>query len=403
MKNQLLNFISTVSNNCRVELIRPYSMAMFLSFFALAVSANNDIKLANEQLDNLGIVLGKPQITTEIPLLSAPAKVTIPSAQDYMVSSNQAGLITTLTAAIGDNVKQGQLLAKINSPDLISLQSQYLSALNNLKLANAAHVRDTKLFKEGIIAQRREQETLSLYNAAAFAENEAKQLLTIAGLSKEALNKLANTGQLNSELEIRSPITGAVIERNISVGARIDSATPLYRIANLQTLWLEINIPQEFSNSVLIGDAVLIDNTDISGKISLLDNKHTNKAAIRGKITLLGQSINPTNQSLLARASITMSEQSDIKLRAGENCTVQIMRRSEQTIFTVPNTAIAQHEGNNFIFSKTKDGFSIKAINIIGKQGDNSIISGELSSDEPIAIKGSVALKATWLGLGSYE
>ncbi|MFZ2726788.1 MAG: efflux RND transporter periplasmic adaptor subunit, partial [Methylococcaceae bacterium] len=387
----------------RVELIRPYSMAMFLSFFALAVSANNDIKLANEQLDNLGIVLGKPQITTEIPLLSAPAKVTIPSAQDYMVSSNQAGLITTLTAAIGDNVKQGQLLAKINSPDLISLQSQYLSALNNLKLANAAHVRDTKLFKEGIIAQRREQETLSLYNAAAFAENEAKQLLTIAGLSKEALNKLANTGQLNSELEIRSPITGAVIERNISVGARIDSATPLYRIANLQTLWLEINIPQEFSNSVLIGDAVLIDNTDISGKISLLDNKHTNKAAIRGKITLLGQSINPTNQSLLARASITMSEQSDIKLRAGENCTVQIMRRSEQTIFTVPNTAIAQHEGNNFIFSKTKDGFSIKAINIIGKQGDNSIISGELSSDEPIAIKGSVALKATWLGLGSYE
>jgi cobalt-zinc-cadmium efflux system membrane fusion protein len=320
-----------------------------------------------------------------------------------MVSSNQAGLVTTLTAAIGDNVKQGQLLAKINSPALITLQSQYLSALNNLKLASAAHTRDAKLFKEGVIAQRREQESLSLYNAAAFAENEAKQLLAIAGLSKEAINKLATTGQLNSELEIRSPITGAVIERNISVGTRIDSATPLYRVANLQTLWLEINIPQEFSNSVVIGDAVMVDNADISGKISLIDNKHTNQLAVRGKITLLGQSINPTNQTLLARASINMSAQTDTKLRAGENCTVQIMRRSEQTIFTVPNTAIAQHEGNNFIFSKTKDGFSIKTINIIGKQGDNSIISGELSNDEPIAIKGSVALKATWLGLGSYE
>jgi membrane fusion protein, heavy metal efflux system len=69
----------------------------------------------------------------------------------------------------------------------------------------------------------------------------------------------------------------------------------------------------------------------------------------------------------------------------------------------VPNAAIAQNEGKSFVFVHNKNGFAVTPITVIGKQGEESIISGELSADDDIAVQGAVALKANWLGLGSEE
>lgn len=388
---------------CRGAFIRLLFLLFNLCLFT-PVLADNTIKLESNQFDSLGIVLGHASITTEIPILTAPAKVTIPTNQDYMISSTQAGLITVLTAAVGDSVNKGDIVARINSPELINLQKHYLTALNQLRLARINYQRDKTLSAEGIIAQRREQESLSLYNAAIFAETEAKQLLSIAGLSPSAIKALAISQHLSAELIIHTPISGAIIERHVTVGSRVDSATPLYRVANLHSLWLDISVPQEFSNELIIGDKVLVENTDIRGKISLLgESIQAETQSFRGNITLLGQSINPDDQTLLARAVITSTKQGATQLRAGENCTVQIMRNSPQPIFTVPNTAIAQHEAKHFIFVRNKAGFIIQSITIIGKQGDNSIIRAEIKARDELAIKGAVALKATWLGSGSYE
>jgi hypothetical protein len=159
---------------------------------------------------------------------------------------------------------------------------------------------------------------------------------------------------------------------------------PLYRIANLDELWLEIAIPQERVGSIKIGDRVLIENSDVSAKI-----------------TLLGQSVNPENQTILARAVVQTHNL--VSLRAGQRLNTRIIQPSDKAAFKVPNTAIAQNEGKAFIFIRMQQGFSVTPVTVVGKQGDESIISGELTGDEEIAVKGAVALKANWLGLGSDE
>jgi cobalt-zinc-cadmium efflux system membrane fusion protein len=55
------------------------------------------------------------------------------------------------------------------------------------------------------------------------------------------------------------------------------------------------------------------------------------------------------------------------------------------------------------VFVRDKTGFTVTPVNVIGKQGEDSIISGELSANQNIAIQGAVALKANWLGLGGAE
>ena len=392
--------VAKLLNLMAVRLKEQFALCLLLSaslLFCPQVFADNKIHISQDYFNNLGVILGKLTPVKQIPILTAPAKVVIPPTQEYIVSASQAGLITKLNAALGDKVKKGDVLAQLNSPDLLSMQRLYLKAVSEMQLGSFSYQRDKKLAEEGVIAERRWQETSSLYNAFVSEVNEHKQLLEIAGMTDGEINRLTKTRQLSSLLNVHAPISGVVMDRMAVAGERMDILAPLYRIANLDELWLEINIPPEHIGSIKIGDQVLVENSPVSAKI-----------------TLLGQSVNPENQTLLARAVIVplvpklelgnqRYRDQQPALRAGQSINTQIIQPSETAAFKVPNTAIAQNEGKYFIFIRNRDGFTVSPVTVIGKQGEESIISGDLSGNEDIAVKGAVALKANWLGLGSAE
>jgi cobalt-zinc-cadmium efflux system membrane fusion protein len=95
-------------------------------------------------------------------------------------------------------------------------------------------------------------------------------------------------------------------------------------------------------------------------------------------------------------------KESQSTIRPGQKINIQIIHDSNVG-FKVPNAAIAQNAGKSYVFIRTPTGFQISPIAILGKQGDESIISGNLTGNEDIAVKGAVALKANWLGLGGAE
>jgi cobalt-zinc-cadmium efflux system membrane fusion protein len=368
----------------RIFIVRA-AMLLLLSLIGLGgYAAENVIQISQENLDALGVKLGKLEPVTQFPVLSAPAKVVIPPAQEYIVSTSQGGIVEKLNAAVGDKVAKGQVLAQLNSPDLLTLQREFLKADSALQLASAIYQRDKKLLQEGVIADRRWQETSSEYHSAVSEADEHRQLLEIAGMTASEVENFRKTHRLTRQLNIRAPIAGVVMERLGVVGTHVDIMAPLFRIANLDELWLEIAIPQERVGNIKIGDRVLIDNSDASAKI-----------------TLLGQSVNPENQSILARA--ILQKHNLESLRAGQRLNTRIIQSSDKAAFKIPNTAIAQNESKAFIFVRTQQGFAVTPVVVVGKQDSDSIISGEITGNEDIAIQGAVALKANWLGLGSDE
>lgn len=359
--------------------------------YAGAVTPENAIKLSPEHIRNLGVTLGKPVPVEQIPVLFAPAKVVVPSGHDYLVSASQPGLITQLNASIGDKVKKGEVLAQLNSPDLLSMQRLYLKAESELQLGRLTYQRDKKLLEEGVIAERRWQETRSQYQAFESEASEHRQLLKIAGMSDAEIGRLKKTHRLSGLLNVYAPISGTVIERLATAGSRVDILAPLYRIANLDELWLEINIPQERIADVKIGDLVLIEAN--------LQKEEAGRT-VTARISLLGANVNPENQTVLARALI---EGKQTAVRPGQRINIQIVHTTNTTAFKVPNGAIAQNAGQSYIFIRNRDGFLVKPVDVMGKQGEETIIRGDFSGDEAIAVTGAVALKANWLGLGSDE
>ena len=363
--------------------------ALLLAMLGYSVSGSpswageNFIKLSQQQVENLGIKIGKLEPASHVPLFTAPAKVVVPPAHEFIVSTSQAGLVVKMNASVGDKVAKGEVLGLINSPDLLTLQSHYLKTVGALKLASATYNRDKKLRKEGVVSGRDEQSAFSTYNAALVEANETKQLLQIAGMTTSEIKQLDGTGHLASQISIRSPISGSVIERMVVSGTHVDPMSPLYRIANLDELWLEINIPQDYIDDVKIGDKVRVEN-----------------GSAEAEINLLGQSVNPENQTVLARAVIKDNPSS---VRVGQKVTIQHLQTSDAITYKLPNVAIAHHEGKTYLFIRDRDGFKVSEITIRGKQADSSVISGSFSGNEDIAINNASALKAIMLGLGSDE
>jgi membrane fusion protein, heavy metal efflux system len=353
------------------------------AFSSICWAAGNSIQLSQQQIDNLGIKLSKLEPASRIPLFTAPAKVVVPPANDFIVSTSQAGLVVKMNASVGDKVVKGEVLGLVNSPELLTLQGNYLKAVGAMKLASATYQRDKTLRKEGVVSGRGEQEAFSIYNAAMIEANEAKQLLQLAGLTTADVKQLDSTGRLVSQISIKSPLSGRVIERMAATGSHIDPMSPLYRVANLDELWLEINIPQDFIDDVKIGDRVQVEN-----------------ALAEAEIKVLGQSVNPENQTVLARAVI---KDNPASVRIGQKVTIQHMQVSDAVTYKLPDIAIAHSEGKTYVFIRDKEGFKVSEVTILGKQADGSVISGDLTGDEDIAVNNAAALKAVWLGLGSDE
>ncbi len=344
---------------------------------------NNFITLSQQQIDIRGIKIGRLEPVSGVPLFTAPAKVTVPSSHKFIVSTTQAGLIVKMNASVGDKVAKGEVLGLINSPDLLTLQSNYLKAVGALKLASATYNRDKTLRKEGVVSGRGEQESFSRYNSSTIEVNQARQLLQIAGMPASEIKQLDSTGQLASQVSIRSPISGRVIERMAVSGTHADPLTPLYRVANLDELWLEINIPQERIGDIKVGDQVQVEN-----------------GSAKAEIKLLSQSVNPENQTILAKAIV---KDNPSTVRVGQKVTIQIFQTSGANTYKLPDVAIAHHEGKTYVFIRDKDGFKASQVTILGKQAGNSVVTGNLSGDEYIAINNASAIKATMLGLGNAE
>ncbi len=356
---------------------------LMISLSSITVCAESLIKISAQQQQTLGIELAVPQTAAAAPLLRAAATVTVPPANDHLVSAAYPGLLQSIKVNPGDSVVKNQLLAVINSPELLSLQQQHLSALNDLHLDKAEYMRVKQLHQEGLIAERRRQQSQIHYQVSLARYSETGQMLSLAGMNKAAIRRLEKNRTLKPRLNVYAPDNGVIIERRVSIGERIDAAAPLFRLVNLQTLWLDIQAPQQKTASLKNGQQVAIEGS-----------------AATATVFLLGQYVNPRNQTVLVRAKL---DQANAGIRLGQTLNVSIADPFDGSVFKAPNSAIAQIEGQAYVFKQIAEGFSLIPVHIIGRDNGASFIQGNIAETDRWAIRGAVALKGLHLGLGEGE
>ncbi len=235
-----------------------FLVLLWLLGWAELGSASHEIPITADQMERLGIsvVRIEPAAWVESDLM--PARVVIPPRQERVVSAPSGGLVSGLQAGVGDEVEKGDMLALIESPALITLQREFLQAATEVKLASATLKRDQRLFKEGIIAERRYLETRGNFDQAKAALDGHRQALRLAGMIDEAIAELERSRRLSSALSVQTPTAGVILDGMAVVGQRVERSDPLFRLAQLKPLWLEIRVPLDRLSGVSTDAAVAL-------------------------------------------------------------------------------------------------------------------------------------------------
>ena len=365
------------------------AITIILLMSAYNAFAGQAIPMTAAQIKTLGITSTTISQQANASSQRIPGEIVVPIDQARVISAPQSGLIDQVMVAAGQEVKQGQALAHLSSPDLVALQRDHLQALSQHRLSENSFNRDTELYKDGIIAERRYLTSQSNHAEVSALLNERRQALKLSGMSPQAIKELETSGNYSNGLNLSSPIDGIVLEQMVTAGQRVDGATPIYHIAKLSPLWLEMHVPTQLLSGIQLGMSVRVANAETSGKV-----------------IAIVPSINKLDQTALVRVLLNKNTSS---LAPGQLVEAEIAQAStNKQSFSIPKNAIVQiNQGKNvnqsFVFVQTQNGFEARPVKVFNDAGTQAIISGQFNGNESIVTSGTATLKAKLQGVGGDE
>jgi cobalt-zinc-cadmium efflux system membrane fusion protein len=295
------------------------------------------------------------------------------------VFSNYQGKIIQAFSEIGDEVKKGQTLYTIDSPDLDAAESTLISAAGVYELTTAALARDRKVFIAKGIAQKDLDQAISDQQAAEGALNAARDAVRIFGKSEIEINKIISTRKVDPVLAIVSPISGRVTARMAQPGLLVQPGNlpAPYSVADVSTMWMLANVAETDSPLFRIGQAVRV-------KVMAFPDHD-----FSAKIARIGATVDPNTHTVVVRSEVHDPRH---ELRPGMLATYVINTGAPTRSVAVPADGIVREGDGTMTAWVTTDGhhFTRRTVKIgLRQDGFDQIMDG-LKLGESIVTKNAV-------------
>lgn len=280
------------------------------------------------------IKVGKPAMVDLADKLQVPSQVEVNEERLVRIGSYVTGRVIDIYVMLGDTVEVGQPLARISSPELTQAQLAYLRASSLTTLAQKAAERAHHLLAADVIGvaemQRRESE-LQVSRAELEA---AADHLRLLGVDSKALKELAKAGTILPSVTINTPRSGIVIARNVITGQVVQPADQLFGVADLSSVWVVGDVPEQIARDVRVGQHVEI-NVPALGQTSF-----------DGLIIFVADTVNPLTRTVMVR---TMVENPRRRLKPDMLATMHIIDNPHESL-VVPETAVVREANQDYVF-----------------------------------------------------
>jgi len=258
-------------------------------------------------------------------ILSVTGTVSALPNQDVRVSSLVPGRVARMMVAEGDHIREGQALAKIDDRPFRDQLQQAQAAVDqtkaNLENSRLNLERNERLLERGIAARKdvEDARTQASVNKAALSQAEA-------ALSLARLN-LART-------EVRSPLTGMIVKRLLSVGEQVDgtAAQPVFEVASTTEVELFGNVPALYLDKIRVGQALQISTEAFPGK------------SFQSRVVAISPAVDPATNVGLVRIRIANGAG---LLRLGMFLTAQVPLETHRNALVAPLAAVYRDQDGN--------------------------------------------------------
>ncbi len=229
---------------------------------------SDEVSLSPEALKMFDITLDTASRRVLTDAASVPARVAYNGEAMAHVGTPVAGRVSEIKVRLGDTIGKGDLLAVIASPELGEAESDFLqkrslldSARSTVEFAHVTFQRAEELRKTNSLSVtdflarqgelKKAEGELRVAEAAHIA---AENRLHILGIDQEQVKRLVETGEVSSRFELRAPIAGTIIQREVTPGEVVGpDRDSLLVIADMTTLWILADLPERLAHRVQPG------------------------------------------------------------------------------------------------------------------------------------------------------
>ena len=300
------------------------------------------------------------------------------------VAPKTGGRLTTMTVKLGDRVRRGQILGKIEDREIVEQVRQAEASHQvaeatirqrkadlNLALTNVERSRN--LFGRQLLPKQTLDDAEARYTSAvAQVDLSEAQLAQSEARLQELKINLANTN-------VVSPVDGFIAKRNVDPGQWVSQQVPLVSVVDISSLRLVANVVEKDLRMVGTGDVALVDVDAFPGE------------KFKGRIARVSPIIDPATRTAPMEVEIPNP---DFRLKPGMYARVDLEIDGKKNVLLVPKIALVDSEGQRGVYQPSEDNRAIfKPIQVGIEDSERAEIVGGLQEGETVVSLGAGALR----------
>lgn len=337
------------------------------------------VRLTDTQLLEFGITLETAKAGTLNQYIELPGEIVFNADRIAHVVPRVAGIVREVHATVGDRINAGQLLAVLESRELADAKASYFAAIEREKLAQTKFTREERLWEKKVTSEQEYLDARQALAEARITRNSTEQQLHALGFTDDVLKELLeHPAATYTRFEVRAPLGGTIIEKHMTLGEHVGAEADVFTIADLSTVWVNMNIYQKDLVSIDKGQTVRI---EIGHGI----------ASAEGKIAWVGPQVDEATRTAKARMELPNPDGS---LRPGLFVTAKVAVASEVAGIVVPKSALQMVEDRAVVFVQTEKGFEPMPVKVGRQRGESVEILSGLTAGQTYVSQGAFTLKA---------
>lgn len=292
-----------------------------------------------------------------------------------------SGPISRILVDLGTPVKKGQPLLYVSSPDISNAVSTYRKAHSQQDLAKRTLDRAREMYELGAIAQKDLEQAQAGYDDATTDVQNGLEALKIFNISKEQMDDAAKQGvPVSSEMPVRSPIDGVIIQKLVSPGQLVQAGTTAcFLVSDTSSVWVQGHIFDRDLPAVHNGDPAEETNTSLPN-------------VFHGMVSYVGAFVDPATRTTPVRI-VTRNPGGLLKKDMFVDAVIHTSTR--KNVLTVPVSAILRDTENlPIVYVEAAPGkFAQRVIDIGAQHDDQMEVVKGLKEGETVVSEGSVFLQ----------
>lgn len=336
------------------------------------------IRLSQEQIDLAGIELAAAEPRQLQRSLSLPGEIRFDEDRTAHMVPRAAGVVESVAVVLGQQVKAGDLLAVIASPQISEQRSELAASQRRLELARSTYQREKDLWQEGISAEQDYLQARQALQEAEIAQANARQ--KISALSGSTVLAGGN------RYELRAPFAGQIVEKHLVPGEVVNETSAAFTLSDLSKVWATFGVAPRDLGKVRAGMQVSIVASELGEQVA-------------GTISHVGSLLGEQTRTATVRVTLDNPRGA---WRPGLFVAVQVPSEHVPTALSVPDQSIQTLEERPTVFVRTADGFVAQAVELGTSANGFVEIRKGLQAGQQVAAAGSFVLKSE-LGKASAE